>query len=809
MYRFSRACNLFFVLLLLTACTPLQAIQPNAPTNNQSIDSATDGVPPAINNTATMTPEEIYAEATSRLDRFLALIDDLRATIDRTQFDLTELGFALGFDAEPIVAFVRDEIAFEQYPGVLRGAQGTLLGRAGNALDQALLLRVLLDDAGYETRLNQGILHPEDAALLLQGLGASRPSVQPPGDLEAMQAIFNEMGALSFEPPAEVEALIDASFAPPPLETLPLYQKVQQNRDSLTSALLAAGIDLEKSQLVPTHNELLLQEAQSYHWVEYRLGPTDSWQAGHPAFGSSSPDLSTLVADEIYNNDIPAALYHRLQFQALIEHQSGDERATVSLFEPMDVPVSTIVGQPLTYHNHPNGVTDLNELADLATVLQESELFLPIFNQEIVPGAHAFDVDGNLFDGEMGADNSLELAPLGQALGGAIDMLGALGGTSDGEEDTADSQLTAYQLKFTLITPNGDNEEFIRTIWSAPQALPYDNSATSNVATAELAMRATLATQHTFMVAPGKINTAFILDQTLARVAGYAPLLRHMLTQNVLPDQAEPLTERTVQTVESAWLGHLSLYKAFDAIGETMPDHRLYRAAPTLVRYSQRLVDNRIAHALDILNNRQRAFVIENGVPVAAPLTALQAGIWETFVESELLSGPDMVITASAATQLDHAATQNNFTILTAENRDTLQKSSLPATTQSFIAQDLDAGFVVAMPATALTDSSVPAVWWRVDPQSGTTVGRLSNGFGGVMAQTMTEYAIKIGAHVILFTMAFAHCIGIIATTTGKVGGGQILGCIGLSLAFAFARFPTDIVDGILLFISISGLFVC
>ena len=94
----------------------------------------------------------------------------MRKLLDHTQFDIAELGYTLDGDAEKIINFVQTEIGFEQYPGLLRGAQGTLLSRAGNALDQSVLLERLLLDAGYEAKINHGTLEGADAQRLLQGL---------------------------------------------------------------------------------------------------------------------------------------------------------------------------------------------------------------------------------------------------------------------------------------------------------------------------------------------------------------------------------------------------------------------------------------------------------------------------------------------------------------------------------------------------------------------------------------------------------------------------------------------------------------
>src|SRR5215211_4196307 len=133
------------------------------------------------------TPEPTlsYEEALAKLDRLMAGVEELRAQIDRSRFDVEELGLRLGFEAEAIVGFVREEIAFEQYPGLLRGARGTLIGRAGNALDQAVLLATLLLQAGYEARIARGELSPEQAQVLVEQMAVPRKPEPPIGDADA------------------------------------------------------------------------------------------------------------------------------------------------------------------------------------------------------------------------------------------------------------------------------------------------------------------------------------------------------------------------------------------------------------------------------------------------------------------------------------------------------------------------------------------------------------------------------------------------------------------------------------------------
>ena len=112
--------------------------------------------------------------ALDQLDRFVAKLSQLTTEIDRSRFDLEALLDREEFDEQKIIAFVRDEISFEQYPGLLRGAQGTLISGAGNALDQALLLATLLRDVGLDARIVRGRIDAEQDFTMCVGFQGSR-----------------------------------------------------------------------------------------------------------------------------------------------------------------------------------------------------------------------------------------------------------------------------------------------------------------------------------------------------------------------------------------------------------------------------------------------------------------------------------------------------------------------------------------------------------------------------------------------------------------------------------------------------------
>jgi len=116
--------------------------------------------------------------ARANLDAFFELMGQIPGTLDRSQFDLEARLDALGWDESNVIEAIAAQIAFQPYRGLLRGAVGTLMSRAGNALDQAVLLATLIKDAGLEARIAHGALSAADARRLA-GLTPSHRSPTP------------------------------------------------------------------------------------------------------------------------------------------------------------------------------------------------------------------------------------------------------------------------------------------------------------------------------------------------------------------------------------------------------------------------------------------------------------------------------------------------------------------------------------------------------------------------------------------------------------------------------------------------------
>lgn len=88
--------------------------------------------------------------------RYAEVARSVRAEVlspERSPFDPLAVVLREGIDPERLARFVRERIAYEPYAGAVRGPSGTLAAAAGSDWDRALLLRAVLERAGFRARL--------------------------------------------------------------------------------------------------------------------------------------------------------------------------------------------------------------------------------------------------------------------------------------------------------------------------------------------------------------------------------------------------------------------------------------------------------------------------------------------------------------------------------------------------------------------------------------------------------------------------------------------------------------------------------
>ena len=227
--------------------------------------------------------------------------DTLQLPVPRT-FDLSHIepgdfAAALGKDPSRIFEYVRDNIAFEPYVGLLRGPRGTLLAMAGNSADRASLLASLLASSGQRIRYAHGTLPAPMAQQLVASMWAERSSPAP----SAANAVTPDVNAAGERFMAGLQR--DSTLL----------------RDTLKKAGYPTG-----SELAVT-SESLLKEARDHYWVQ--LWQNGAWTDMDPLFEDAAPGQVFAKAEQTFDA-LPEALFHRIEVRVRLEEYPGETPAT-------------------------------------------------------------------------------------------------------------------------------------------------------------------------------------------------------------------------------------------------------------------------------------------------------------------------------------------------------------------------------------------------------------------------------------------------------------------------------------------------
>lgn len=677
------------------------------------------------------------AEARAALIDMLTALGDMRDAIDHTRIDVDALAFELAFaDAEEIVAFVRDEISFVAYEGILRGGQGALVDGSANAMDQALLTTALLSSAGYDVRLGHGRIEPVDAERLVASMGPAAPADRGMPPLERLEAFAGVLGV----DVAGIDGLADTA-----MEAWSAYQaEVDEVVDWLDARV--AGLDGADTDVVAG----LVEASLEYVWVEYGFG--NDWTQAHPAFpGGEAP--ATLEVLGYFEDSVPVEFAHRVRMQVFIEQRLGDELTVSAVTEAWERPIVAVYGQALTYANMPDGLLEVDDATDAAALLENTTFFTPFIDGEFAPGAMAFDLDGNTVPPIAAMDQA---AGVVRQTGG---LFGVAAGVLAGERDPDDFvTLTAQWIEYTLIEPSGHETTHRRTIVDRIGLERRDAGIVEvdpDVPAAAVAEAMTRT--HTFMLAPGRYSQAYVVDAQLGATLAARDLLEGILDAEV---SLAPETEIPDAFVErSRPLDLLQLFATFDQ-APLPPDVLAYRAHPSLV-VVERAWDGSSA-TVDVVQNRQVVVQLRSGaLPLAAPQAARIAGVWETFTEG-LPIVQDEAQEWNTFVAFERALEQGvELRTLTPADAAQLDQLALPEVSKRAIAADLAAGFVVVTPV-AVPEGAPFASWWRSDPSSGETLGRGFDGRGMSYAEYMASLEVSrqlmVGGLILSGTRTLASC---------------------------------------------------
>lgn len=339
-------------------------------------------------------------------------LTDLQLAVPRT-LDLTHVtpaafSQALGKDITRIFEFVRDNIAYEAYAGILRGPRGTLLALAGNSADRAALLAGLLSEAGFRIRYARGTLSDPATRELIGSMWA---------------------GPVAQAPTADSGGEAGRAFA----------ATAKRNFERLRDAL--KGIRLSEVP-VGSSMEALLAEARSHYWVQVEQG--GRWVDLDPSFADAAVGKTSASATETLDA-LPDALYHRVTVRVLAEVSDGSHAQTTELLTYSARAADLSAAGVLLAHVPENWQGPVRNIQSaLGAALSETGRTKPVL---LVPGQPAV----------VGAAFPTEIKTSG---------LGGIGGLLSGQGTREAVALgTAEWIEFKFETPGGQIETVVRELF--------------------------------------------------------------------------------------------------------------------------------------------------------------------------------------------------------------------------------------------------------------------------------------------------------------------------------------------------------
>jgi transglutaminase-like putative cysteine protease len=203
---------------------------------------------------------------------------------------ISDLAAALDYDAERIFRFVADEIRYDPYAGILRGARGTLASRAGNSADQALLLAALLDASLLPVRFAVGEIDTATADTLMASTEADVESIRRHG-LQALAGTLPGGEPAPVELTPEQQRTLDDAFANGDRVASWAREQLERTVGTITSALEEAGVELTDG-LTPIPDS----ERSRHVWVQ--VAATDDWVDLDPTMPGATPGGASTAAAE-------------------------------------------------------------------------------------------------------------------------------------------------------------------------------------------------------------------------------------------------------------------------------------------------------------------------------------------------------------------------------------------------------------------------------------------------------------------------------------------------------------------------------
>lgn len=760
-----RLCRLVFTIVVGLAWTGL---------GNRAI--AETG-PSADTGATDPTPEQLRTAA-DKVEQTIHEFEAVDRELPRDSFDPLAIVNQVGRDPGKLAAWVREQTSWVAYRGILRGPVGVLMDRLGNSLDRSLLLARLVQLSGMTSRLAHASL-PEPIAkeILKQIKARQHNAATAPAGPPNEDAAIDEYAKTHGLDAAEVRRNVAKLTAPYDRMAEDVAQRVAEQTPLLLRAI--GGSPTSK----PTDNPEL-EALQDHWWVQYRSGA--QWADLDPLVGQTAPSAAQQNVDfDAATGRFPldAALYHQVRVRIVSEQwKRGQLHESRVLDQPLRV--AEVIGRRVTLGHLPaDWPVDLDLLGDkdpsgrLRSAVMSQHEWVPLLKI----GSESVIQQGFFDTGEIDPKPNLDaMAKLSKGVGAAAsrvtDAFGGIG-QPEAQKPTSPGILTAEWVEFEISSPGRPSRTVRRQVFD---------------------LIGSAARAHGLPEAP-PVNDRIRFDRGVA-VLGTTEILplgcrlspefvQHLAIANLLENRA-PI-------VELLRGGGTDTKKAMDQIGKLSPlpaplynwalartawsPHRdeVYLDQPNLVCLGRHILsderDQTTARAiLDIIAN---PVAVRPGLDADPFVVRLEQGVVDTNVEAVVPRQQSPPVNASEFFARATAQASKWMTLRPGGDNSGWSDLKVSTDVRAGIERDLANGYTVVAAQGPIEISGRPAYgWWRVDPNSGQTLGM--NEFGGA---SMVEYAAILAFGFATGIWTYIGCGG----ADPNASGGKKIGCAVCAVAMA------------------------
>jgi hypothetical protein len=701
-----------------------------------------------------------YKQASEKLNHLYAGLDVVNSKMDRSLFEIDALADRLGSDPAAMFHFVRDEIRYEPYTGVLRGALGTLLCRAGNSLDRSLLLAALLQKAGFKTQIASGQLTAQQAQILVNRL--FEPVKPVPSAVPSLAELAPDLSRAIGGDRAQLLRVADEVQKYGEKQKKELVNYVDSETSVLSTLLGKAGVDA--GVIVP--NDQLLAEASEHYWVQYQ-DSSGQWVDLDSAFTDAEPGKTVVPATNTFAPDsVPEELYHHLRITLTLrvaqvaDGKDGPTSDTVLLDQ--ELRVAEQQGKDIILANYPVPMPDLMKpdvsLAEALALTKGYQTVLQVGNQ-LTPGKY-FGLDGQVSDtlgGPVG-DVVTNAGGVGKGVGGiAGGINGVFGGApSEGNVTRIIGEWADYKLTSPGAGGVVESHNYHRDIIAPAVVMSWSVSSPGNPQQVPTNLEKGLLRQRLLWFTE-------LLPVTGAVVVDYAGYLEiqsfsaHRASSDALARAAYGLSRAVDAASPSGRLPitNVLLAAAVTQIANTLggarfPNLKSYFGRTGLLAYERAAVDASgpvsFTRGYDIIAFPPRivgnAGTTSREIHQDASSLHLLNGILATRLEWALMAAPSRASVDRTrepasfnATRVFAAAKERGVPVVVlrpgADGLKKLADTSVPESVKAELSATLARGDNVVLPVSpVLLDGRQQVAWWRLEADSGELVGVMPGGRG-------------------------------------------------------------------------------